>query len=309
MRFAKNAVDGALPSRVRNVERIADSTKQGAIVGNVKRVYLSRNRSLADFDAKFGRAVIESTLRKTLRSREPVRLLEIGCGEGRVQMELRKLFPSVELYGINKKPWPAMNGQRSLIATATNYGIFTKEEARRVSLPVLHFYDATELRFPDGYFDVVISQVSIYQMKRKDLLLQEVWRVLKKRGKAFLHIDSMYEDYPDFINQETPRFVIYKDNRLHPLRRFTKGLRDKGYDISCRMAFGNQSSDADLKRTNIVMRKNTEANLELNLAFDELSSFDLSVLGKIFKGDKLVGYRSVFHMETGSLALRKPDVL
>ena len=195
-------------------------------------------------------------------------------------MELRKLFPSIELHGINKKPWPAMRGPKSLIATAMNYEIFTKEEARRVSLPVPHFYDATELRFPDGYFDVVISQVSIYQMKRKDLLLQEVWRVLKKGGKAFLHIDSMYEDYPDFINQETPRFIIYKNNRLHPLRRFIKELRDKGYDITCRMAFGNQAGDADLKRTNIVMHKNTEAKLELNLAFDELSSFDLSVLGK-----------------------------
>ena len=67
MRFAKNAVDGALPGRVRNVGRIADSTKQGVIVGNVKRVYLSRNRSLADFDAKFGGGVIEKTLRKALR--------------------------------------------------------------------------------------------------------------------------------------------------------------------------------------------------------------------------------------------------
>jgi SAM-dependent methyltransferase len=267
-------------------------------VGNVKRIYLSRNRSLTDFDAKFGRGVIEKSLRKALRSREPVRLLEIGCGEGRVLMELRKLFPAVELHGINKKPWPAMRGSKSLIVTATNYEIFTKEEARRSSLPVPHFFDATELRFPDRYFDVVISQVSIYQMKRKDLLLQEVWRVLKKGGKAFLHIDSMYEDYPDFINQETPRFIIYKDNRLYPLKRLIKELRYKGYDITCKIAFGRQASDADLKRTNIVMHKNTEAELNLNLAFDELSSFDLSVLGKIFKGDKLVGYRSVFQMET-----------
>ena len=67
MRFAKNAVDGAPPSRVRNVGRIADSAKQGAVVGNVKKVYLSRNRSLADFDAKFGGGVIEKTLHKALR--------------------------------------------------------------------------------------------------------------------------------------------------------------------------------------------------------------------------------------------------
>lgn len=297
MRFAKSAIDGTLPSRVRNVERIADSARQGVIMGNVKRVYFSRNRSLADFDAKFGRGVIEKSLRKAMKSREPVRLLEIGYGEGRVLMELRKLFPSVELHGINKKPWPAMRGPKSLIATAANYEILTKEEAMRVSLPVSHFYDATELRFPDRFFDVVISQVSIYQMKRKDLLLQEVWRVLKTEGKAFLHVDSMYEDYPDFINQETPRFVIYKSNRLYPFKRFIKELRGRGYDITCKMAFGTQAGDVDLKRTHIVMHKNTEVSLELNLAFDELSSFDLSVLEKIFKGDKLVGYRSVFQLQ------------
>jgi ubiquinone/menaquinone biosynthesis C-methylase UbiE len=308
MRFAKNAADGALPSGFRNVERITDSTKRGSVMGNVKKVYLSRNRNLGDFDAKFGRGIIESKLRKALRSCEPVRLLEIGCGEGRVLMELRKLFPAVELHGINKKPWPAMKGPKSLIATAANYGIFTKEEARRVSLPALHFYDATELRFPGGYFDVVISQVSFYLMKRKDLLLEEVWRVLKKGGKAFLHVDSMYEDYPDFISQETPRFIIYKNKRLHPLRRFIKEMRVKGYDITCKMAFGNQAGDKDLKRTHIVMHKNTEACLELSLSFDELSSFDLSVLGKIFKGDKLVGHRSVFHMETPARqALTRPN--
>ena len=161
-------------------------------------------------------------------------------------------------------------------------------------MPILHFYDATQLRFPDHYFDAVISQVSIYQFKRKDLLLQEVWRVLKKGARAFLHMDSMCEGYPDFINQETPRFVIYKNNSLYPFKRLIKGVRDKDYDITCRIAYGQQGDDANLKRTNIVMKKNTDAGLNFYLTFDELSSFDLSVLGKIFNGDKIVGYRSVY---------------
>jgi SAM-dependent methyltransferase len=164
-------------------------------------------------------------------------------------------------------------------------------------LPIPHFYDATQLRFPDNYFDVVISQVSIYQFKRKDLLLKEVWRVLKKGAKAFLHIDSMSEGYPDFLNQNTPRFVIYKNNKLYPFEGFVKELRGKKYDITCRIAPGQQSDDTNLRRTNIVMHKNTEAELILGLSFDELSSFDLSVLGKIFNGDKIVGYRSVYQTE------------
>jgi ubiquinone/menaquinone biosynthesis C-methylase UbiE len=262
-----------------------------------KRGYTSRGRNLAELNAKFSNRVVENTLRNAMASHESVRLLEIGCGEGRVLMELRKLFPSIELHGINRKPWPAMKGQKSLITTGVNYKIFSKEEARNIELPTLHFYDATQLKFPDNYFDVVISQVSIYQVRRKDLLLQEVWRVLKKGAKAFLHMDSMCEGYPDFLNQETPRFVIYRNNKIHPLKRFIKDVRDKNYNIACRIAFGKQQEDANLKRTNIIMYKNTDAELNFGLTFDEISSFDISVTGKGINGVKIAGYRSVYHLK------------
>lgn len=110
-------------------------------------------------------------------------------------------------------------------------------------------------------------------------------------------MDSMCDDYPDFLNHETPRFVIYKNNKLYPFKRFVKELRDKKYNITCRIAFGQQCDDANLRRTKVVMQKNTDAELNLGLTFDELSSFDLSVLGKIFNGDKIVGYRSVYQLK------------
>lgn len=194
-----------------------------------------------------------------------------------------------------------MKGQKSLMATGRKYKIFLKEEAQNAELPITHFYDATQLRFPDHYFDVVISQVSIYQVIRKDILLQEVWRVLKKGARAFLHIDSMCKGYPDFLNQETPRFVIYKNDTPYPFKRYIKELRDKSYNITCRIAFGKQREDANLRRTSIVMYKNTDAALNMDLTFDELSSFDLSALGKIYNGDKIVGYRSVYRMKSAEI--------
>ncbi|TRZ52143.1 class I SAM-dependent methyltransferase [bacterium] len=278
-------------------KQVIKTTEEENRLTNSERGYISRGRSLAECNAKFGKRVIENTLTDALTSHESVRLLEIGSGEGRVMMELRKLFPSIEIHGINKKPWPAMMEQNSLIATGMNYRIFSKEEARSVELPIPHFYDATQLKFPDNYFDVVISQVSIYQVKRKDLLLQEVWRVLKNGARAFLHMDSMCEGYPDFLNHETPRFLIYKNNKLYPFKRFIKELRDKNYNITCSVAFGKQRDDANLKRTSIVMYKNTDVELNLDLTFDELSSFDISSLGKIFNGDKIVGYRSVYQLK------------
>ena len=266
-------------------------------MSGANREYISRRRSLADFNAKFGEGIVEHTLNKAMASRGAVRLLEIGCGEGRVLMELRKLFPSVEMHGINKKPWPAMRGRESLIATATNHKIFTREEAERVSLPILHFYDAAHLDFPDGYFDVVISQVSIYQIKRKDLLLEEAWRVLKKGASAFLHMDSTCDGYPDFLNQETPRFLIYQNGTLYPFEAFVGRLRAREYNIACRIAYGQQRDDACIRRTAVIMQKNTDEALHLGLTFDELSSFDVSALGKMFNGDKIVGFRSVYRLE------------
>ena len=47
------------------------------------------------------------------------------------------------------------------------------------------------------------------------------------------------------------------------------------------------------------MCKNTDAELDMGLAFDELSSFELSLLGKMFDGDRVVGYRSVYQLKDG----------
>jgi len=72
-----------------------------------KRGHFSRSRSLEDFSRKFGKDILQKLIQKAL-SKDKVRVLEIGCGEGRVLMELKKLFPNIELHGINKSPWSAM---------------------------------------------------------------------------------------------------------------------------------------------------------------------------------------------------------
>jgi hypothetical protein len=112
-------------------------------------------------------------------------------------------------------------------------------------------------------------------------------------------MDSMQEGYPDFLSQETPRFVIYKNNELYPFRRFIKDLRDKHYDIACRVSFGKQSGEERLRRTMVCMHKNTDADLQLDLAFEAHSSLDLPSLGQIFKGNMIAGYRSVYRLNQG----------
>lgn len=230
------------------------------------RGHFSRSRSLEQFNEKFWKQAVE----KEIEKRKKVKLLEIGCGEGRALMELCKKYPGADLHGINKKPWAAMKGTQSLPACAKHYGIMTVKELRERDLPKIHFYDAERLKFKDEHFDIVISQVAIQYVRRKDLLLEEVWRVLNKGRIALLSVDASLEKMPDFMQQELPRFVVYDQGKEVKLSKLLKG-----YDIKM-----HKSKDGKKARHNIVMRKNTKKKLRLGLELDELSSFDLSLLNK-----------------------------
>lgn len=228
-----------------------------------------------------------------MKSSKTVRVLEIGCGEGRVLMQLRRLFPSIELYGINKEPWQAMKGQKSLLTTATHYKIFKKSELKKLKpvLPKIYFYDAEKLRFRDNFFDLIISQASIHYIRRKDRLLEDVWRVLKKGGVALLHFDSYKKKYPRFMQQDAPRFVVYKNKRIVPLSAIVKNLRRKGFDIRLKRKYNAQLK---FMGVNMFIRKNSGRKLRLNLKFEEGCSFDLKRFRRRKNDDIFFGYRSVF---------------
>lgn len=261
-----------------------------------KRGHFSRSRNLGDFNKKFSKDIVQKLIRKALSKGERVRVLEIGCGEGRVLMGLRKLFPTIELHGINRKPWAAMKGSSSLKRTATYYGIFTSSKLKEASLPKIYFYDAQELKFPDNYFDLIISQVSIQYVARKDLLLEEVWRTLKLGGKALLNIDGRVGRIPDFLDFETPRFIIYKGEKAYPVKKLVGDLKRKGYAITYSSSTEMENNE-EKKRVNLIIAKNTPKNLKLNLQFDDISSFNLNIINE--EKDRwpiFYGYRSVYHI-------------
>jgi ubiquinone/menaquinone biosynthesis C-methylase UbiE len=189
-----------------------------------------------------------------------------------------------------------MKGASSLRRAAVYHKIFTPAEIKKVKLPKIHFYNARNLRFKDNYFDLVISQVSIQYVDRKDHLLEEVWRVLKKGGKAFLNIDARYNEMPDFLDFETPRFIIYKKGKLFPVKKLVSQLKRKGYDISYRLC--KEKEQGILKhRVNIIMNKNTQKRFRLNLNYVKDSSFDIGRINlEKDQWSTYWGYRSVFRI-------------
>lgn len=260
---------------------------------NPKRGHFSRSRSLEDFNKKFGENIVENTINEAIIKEKNVRILEIGCGEGRVLMQIRKLFPDIEIYGINRKPWIAMKGSKSLKRTAIFYKIFNRNEIKNVNLPEIHFYNAKKLHFKENYFDLVISQVSIQYVDRKDLLIEEVWRVLKKDGIAFLNVDVHQNNLPDFLNYKTPRFIIYKNKKIYPLKELINSLRRKGYNIRYKECIDKKENA--IKRINLILKKNKTLKLKLDLKFDEVSSFNINVINEEKDNWPIYwGYRSVY---------------
>jgi ubiquinone/menaquinone biosynthesis C-methylase UbiE len=254
----------------------------------------SRSRDLEKMNSRFGDTQIQQILDKATAREKNVSVLEVGCGEGRVLMQLRKLYPDIELHGINKKPWDVIKDDQSLLQTGTFYEIFKDNEVTRIKLPHLHFYDAEKLDFNDNNFDLIISQVAVHYIKRKDLFLQEVWRTLKPNGKALLHIDNSIDiNGPDFLQYQTPRFIIYKYNKVMQFKEYIVELNNNGYDIQYFDHTNIQT--AETNDVVLIITKNNNNDLALDLKFDELSSFDISRLNEDeIWGEYYWGYRSVF---------------
>jgi len=91
------------------------------------------------------------------------RILDIGCGKGYLLYDLKKLIPGISLKGIDISKYALEN---------------SKEEVR----DSLTLANASDLPYPDNYFDLVISINTLHCLHASDLnaALKEMERVSKK---------------------------------------------------------------------------------------------------------------------------------
>jgi ubiquinone/menaquinone biosynthesis C-methylase UbiE len=253
-----------------------------------------RIRGLEEMEKRFGNNLIQKYIKRKLQIQKEVKVLEIGFGEGRCLIDLRNKFPQkkLKLYGINNIKEGNMYKRMDFFHNAKKFGIEIPEK----NLPTPYFYDVGDgLKFDDNYFDVIISQVCIPYVGNKAKLLEEVWRVLKKGSRAFIHFDDRIKNIgcPDFfkLKNDTPRMVIYFGDRIIPTKSiFTKVKKEEGVNINL------------YRHLNIIvtMKKNIEI-LNFNLEYDGISTLYLSerlYMSDEYKKDKEIwwGTRSVFRV-------------
>lgn len=184
-----------------------------------------RTYSLQDFNARIVPYHLEDLIQEMLeRNRlagEKTRVMEISPGNGRVLMELKKMFPDVEFYGINKEKSHSFYRRESFILTALKYQIMTKEEIEETELPFVVFQDLDfggRIPYDDGKFDIIYSQDAMPLFKYKFEIFNEIMRVLKPEGVS--------------LHTNVTGMNIYSKGLVIELRDALAEIRRRGIDIN-----------------------------------------------------------------------------
>lgn len=184
----------------------------------------SRSHSLLEFNEKIAPFRIEDLIseiyEKNKLAGEKTRVMEIGFSNGRMLMELKKLFPEVEFYGIKKEKTHTFYRRESFVLTALKFNIMTKEEAEDITLPYVVFQDldfGQRIPYDENKFDLIYSQTAIPSVRYTFELFNEIMRVLKKEGQS-LHTDVKG------VN-------IFSGGVLISLKEATREFRKRGIEI------------------------------------------------------------------------------
>jgi SAM-dependent methyltransferase len=148
-----------------------------------------RSRGLRSLSQRIGDVHFE--IQRLLAKQIPIRVMELGCGFGTTLLELAKRYNGrIELFGLNKDP---SDGDRDIVArSGRELGLLPTDFADSL-LPTIRYGDAgIGIPYPDGHFDLVISQMCFLYIADKMQCLREVSRILAVDGVALLDI----REYP-----------------------------------------------------------------------------------------------------------------
>lgn len=184
----------------------------------------SRSHSLEDFNKEISPFRLEELISEIYeRNRlagEKTRIMEVGFGNGRVLMELKKKFPEIEFYGINKEKTHTFYRRESFVLTALKFEIMTKVETEALTLPYVVFQDidyGQRIPYDENKFDLIYSQGLIPHIRYTFEFFNEIMRVLKKNGT------SIHSDFTG-VN-------IFSKGVLLPMNEALREIRRRGIEI------------------------------------------------------------------------------
>ncbi|OPX18808.1 MAG: hypothetical protein BZ151_12595 [Desulfobacca sp. 4484_104] len=126
-------------------------------------------------------------------------LLDVGTGPGRLLKMIARRRPDIQTIGLDISPRMAALSQRRLCRSHL---------ARRAVVLVA---SATALPFAGQSFDLVVATMSYHHWREPILGVQELLRVLKPRGRAWLYEldrDAWLGDIRSFARQQGQSFYL-----------------------------------------------------------------------------------------------------
>jgi ubiquinone/menaquinone biosynthesis C-methylase UbiE len=127
------------------------------------------------------------------------RLLDVGTGPGRLLLEIHRLKPDIELFGLDIAA--------SMVQQAKKAMIGIQVDLRQGSIE--------HTTYADHFFDMVTATGSFYLWDRPEACLEEIHRILKPGHSACL-----YETHKDFDEDEFRRGLKANLQRENILRRW-----------------------------------------------------------------------------------------
>ena len=217
------------------------------------------------------------------------KLLETGCGEGRLLLELLDKFGArVELHGINHPDWPMVAGDSPLHATNEHYEIIHPSRLLSLPLPSLHAADVQDLSaFPVRDFDFIVSQAVLPHVPDKARALEQTALLLAPDGLFAHELDCIDLPPLDFLDTNLPRFTIYRGaSRVSA----SEHLRAAGVAImSCQRT---ATKGVGL----LAVYRSAAQPLRLGLELDRSSTLQLHSIAACDGPLRLWGVRSVYRI-------------
>jgi SAM-dependent methyltransferase len=149
---------------------------------------------------------LDELLSDKVSVRDPVIIVEIGCGFGQLLVDLFVILGErAVLHGINHK---STHGDGNTAVNVAKFRRIEMDSCSFLSKVKFHFLDASKgIPLADSSVDLLVSQMAICHASHKLEIIKEAHRVLAPGGLALLHL----ERNEDVIKSRMPRTILLLD--------------------------------------------------------------------------------------------------